>query len=41
MNIETKWNNVVFSQEGVYKVQLFVEDDLVGEDAFLVLKKEG
>lgn len=41
MNIETKWNNVVFFQEGVYKVQLFVEDDLVGEDAFLVLKKEG
>ena len=34
-------NNGSTSKGFLHKVQLFVEDDLVGEDAFLVLKKEG
>ena len=41
MSAECLINNNSTSKGHLHKVQLFVEDDLVGEDAFLVLKKEG
>ena len=41
MSAECLINNGSTSKRFLHKAQLFVEDDLVGEDAFLVLKKEG